>query len=80
MATKHDLGGWVIDALGALDSSASLIAISRQIWEQHEAELRNSGDLFFTWQYDTRWAAHRLRSQGRLRPATESPRGVWELP
>jgi hypothetical protein len=75
MATKYDLADWVVDALRALGGSASLIAVCRQIWEQHEAELRRSGDLFFTWQYDTRWAAYRLRVQRRLRPASESPRG-----
>ena len=76
MATKHDLGGWIVDALGAFGGSASLVEICRQIWEQHETELRGSGDLFFTWQYDTRWAAHRLRVQRRLKPASESPR-LW---
>lgn len=79
MATKHDLQDWIIDALTPLGGSARLVAIARVIWAAHEGELRNSGDLFFTWQYDMRWAANRLRRMGRLRPAEVSPSGVWEL-
>jgi hypothetical protein len=79
LATKFDLDTWVIEALHQLGGSASLIDTCRVIWRDHETELRASGDLLYTWQYDTRWAAHRLRVKGRLKPAVESPRGVWEL-
>jgi hypothetical protein len=79
MATKFDLDSWVIASLEELGGSASLVEISRLIWRDHESELRASGDLLYTWQYDARWAAHRLRVQKRLKSAGESPRGVWEL-
>jgi len=79
VATKYDLEDWVVDVLQKRGGSAPLIEICRLIWRDRESELRASGDLFYTWQYDVRWAAHRLRRRGRLRPADESPRGVWEL-
>jgi hypothetical protein len=60
-------------------SNASVVEVSRRIWQAHETDIRTSGDLLFTWQYDVRWAAHTLRRDGVLKPADESPRGVWEL-
>jgi hypothetical protein len=79
MAVKEDLQTWVVDALQALGRRATVVEVSRHVWAQHEAELRTSGDLFYTWQYDIRWAAHQLRLHGVLKPAEVSPRGIWEL-
>jgi hypothetical protein len=79
LATKDDLQDWIIEALNSLGGSAKLVMIAKKIWAAHEQELRSSGDLFFTWQYDMRWAANRLRRMGRLKPAEVSPAGVWEL-
>ena len=79
MATKHDLQDWVRFALRDLGGSASLVAVAKHIWATHESELKSSGDLFFTWQYDMRWAANVLRRRGVMKPAEASPTGVWEL-
>ncbi len=79
MATKDDLQEWIRLALRELDGRAHLVAIARHIWKKHESDLRESGDLFYTWQYDMRWAANRLRRRGILRPAEDSPLGIWEL-
>jgi hypothetical protein len=49
------------------------------VWKNHENELRRSGDLFFTWQYDIRWTATQLRKEGVMRAANLSPKGTWEL-
>ena len=38
-----------------------------------------SDDLFYTWQYDFRWAATELRKEGIIRSADLSPKGIWEL-
>ncbi len=78
MATKQDLQGWIIDALKAHGGSGSVVDVSRAVWEAHEEELKRSGSLFFTWQYDLRWAAKVLRDAGRLAPAGKS-RGPWRL-
>lgn len=79
MATKYDLQQWVEDALRSLGGSGTVVDVARAIWERHEADLRNSGDLFYTWQYDMRWAAQALRDTGRARPDSDTPRGRWEL-
>jgi hypothetical protein len=79
MATKYDLQAWVEDALGFLGGSGTVVEVARVIWDRHEAELRDSGDLFYTWQYDMRWAAQALRDTGRARAASVTRRGRWEL-
>jgi hypothetical protein len=66
MSTRSDLLDWVVEALVALGGSGSVIEVSRQVWATHSDDLGSSGDLFFTWQYDLRWAAKRLRDAGRL--------------
>ena len=49
------------------------------VWRDHEPDLRASGDLFFTWQYDIRWAAQRLRDQRVFVPNAGAPQGFWQL-
>lgn len=53
--------------------------ICKRIWEAHETDLRASGDLFYTWQYDVRWAANRLRRTKVMKANEVSPKGMWEL-
>tara|TARA_B100001179_G_C18249194_1_gene257551 strand:+ start:289 stop:531 length:243 start_codon:yes stop_codon:yes gene_type:complete len=79
MATKSDLMDWVLEALGNLGGHGSVVAVSREIWQVHESDLRHSGDLFFTWQYDVRWAAQKLRDSGRLKPAVKGASSGWAL-
>jgi hypothetical protein len=79
MLSRADLEGFVVQALKAHQGHASIVEICRFVWENHEAQLRQSGDFFYTWQYDIRWAATRLRKRRLLKPADSSPAGVWEL-
>jgi hypothetical protein len=62
-----------------LGGSATPAEACEHIWNTYEQELRESGKLFFTWQYDVRWAALVLRKNRIIKPAEDSPRGVWEL-
>ena len=80
MATKQDLQDWVLEAVKAEGGSAGPVAVARQIWQQHEHDLRQSGDLFYTWQYDMRWAAQVLRDGGKLAKVDGSRAGTWNLP
>ena len=75
MSTKSDLQEWIIEALEALGGEAHLTRIAEHIWENHQAELQTSGDLFFTWQYDMRWQAQHLQDAGKLKKLTKS----WRL-
>jgi hypothetical protein len=79
VATKHDLQLWIQEALEALGGAGTVVNVARVIWQRHEADLRASGDLFYTWQYDMRWAAQVLRDTGQAKPDSETARGWWEL-
>lgn len=79
MITKDMLEDLIVEALNSLGGSASLIDVCRYVWTTYSVELERSGDLLFTWQYDIRWAATRLRESGALKQAGVSPKGVWEL-
>jgi hypothetical protein len=76
---REQMQGWITSILKSNGGQATLIDVSKSVWHEHEAELRASGDGFFTWQYDLRWAADQLRRNGVLKPAALSPRSVWEL-
>ena len=79
MATKHDLIDWLYEALQASGGKGRIVDLCKYVWKNYETDLRASGDLFYTWQYDIRWAAYQLRKAGKLKSATDSPKGILEL-
>ena len=78
MATREDLVDWVYIAIQEAGGAAPPAAVAKHIWLHHEDELRHSGDLFFTWQYDMRWATHKLRKAKKLRPAHRNDT-LWRI-
>jgi hypothetical protein len=76
---RKQITSWVTDALNDLGGSASFLDISKHVWEHKEVEIRQIENLLYEWQYELRWAAYFLRREGILKPAAESPKGVWEL-
>ena len=79
MLSKNDLKDVVFDAIRPKGGRASIVEVAEIIWRDHGDELSKSGPLFFTWQYDMRWAATALRRDGKLAAEASSQRGVWEL-
>lgn len=79
MADRDDLDNWVVDALTSLGGKGTIVEIAKYIWDNHESDLQDSGNLFYTWQYDFRWSGKRLRDQNIIKPAKTSPSGVWIL-
>lgn len=79
MADRNDLDNWVVDALTSLGGKGTIVEIAKYIWDNHESDLRDSGNLFYTWQYDFRWSGKRLRDQNIIKPAETSPSGIWIL-
>lgn len=79
IVVKRDLPKLVKEALESAGGSATIVSIARYIWNSYEDDLKESGDLFYTWQYDIRWAANELRRKGEMKGAKSSPKGVWEL-
>ena len=76
---KIILENWIEEALNENNGSGSVLEVAKIIWKNHEEDLKASGNLFYTWQYNYRWAATNLRHKGILKPANESPNGIWEL-
>jgi hypothetical protein len=77
--TKQDLKDHVVAALRARGGGGSVVDVCQYIWSNYRRDLEASGDLFYTWQYDVRWAAYELRREGVLKTVEDSPRGIWEL-
>jgi hypothetical protein len=75
--TMADLKEAVFQAVISLGGKAKLIDIAKHIWVHRESDLRASGDRFYKWQYEMRWAAKNLRDEGRFAPAEDSPKGIW---
>ena len=79
MTTREVLQDWVIDALKSLSGTGTIVQVAKHIWENHSKELKSSGDLFYTWQYDMRWAATKLRKRKIILAAEVSQKGQWRL-
>jgi len=71
-----------------LGGSATMMDIFKKFWVLHGKDLNEKDDIFYTWNYDIRWAATELRKQGRMKPARSrenmhganaSPTGIWEI-
>ena len=78
--TKLDLPPHLLDIVVALGGSVTVLEASREFWQRHEPELRVSGDLFYTWQYELRWAAQELRDSGKLAATGRGASSRWALP
>ena len=79
MAKREDMMDWIIEALKASGGKAWPKDVSKFIWENYESELQKSGSLMYTWQYDVRWAAQKLRDTGRLKAVHGRRDLPWEL-
>ncbi len=76
---KQDLWDSLYKTIETLGGLANIVQICSAFWDKYEHELEESGTLFYTWQYDIRWAATMLRKQGRMKAADRSPKGIWEI-
>lgn len=79
MADKRSLQDWILLALMDSDGEASVLEVSKWVWQNREDELRRSGNLFYTWQYDLRWAAQLLRNEGVLQATGRGRGSTWRL-
>ena len=76
---RSDLDAIVVECLEALGGEGTIVEVAREIWLRYEAELRHSGDLFFTWQYDIRWSKTRLRDSGKVALGRLGNWSTWVL-
>lgn len=70
---------WLVEALRKLGGSGTVLQVSKVVWETHGTDLRDAGDLLFTWQYDLRWAANALRAEGVLEAVHGARNRPWTL-
>lgn len=76
---RTDLPEYLFATLISIGGKGSIVEICKRFWKEHSDELEKSGDMFYTWQYDIRWAATELRKQKRIKAAGISPKGTWEI-
>ena len=79
MRNREDLQDWVYQALKSLGGKGRIVDVAKYIWKYYEEDLKASGDMFYTWQYDMRWAATKLRGSKKILPAEKSQKGEWKL-
>lgn len=79
MLIRDNLKTFVLEALVVHNGKAHLTQVAKHIWDNHLVEIQAATSLKYTWQYDMRWAATRLRKEGVLKPAESCDKGVWEL-
>ena len=79
--SRADVADWIVEALKALGGEAHMHVVAKKLWEQNGHRLTTDDAMFYTWQYDMRWAAQNLRDEGRLNNSGNSdlPKGVWAL-
>ncbi len=86
---RNDLPDLLYDIIASFGGKASMMDVFRKFWDIYADELKKSGDIFYTWNYDIRWAATELRKAKRMKQASskenpgslisESPKGIWEI-
>lgn len=79
MADRSSLKGWVLAALRELGGAGKIVDVCKIVWRDHGEELEASGDLFYAWQYDIRWAAQYLRDNGYLVAVQRRRDAPWVL-
>lgn len=85
---RENLPDILHEILKDLGGRASMMDVFKNFWKKYKGELRESDDIFYTWNYDIRWAATELRKRRIMKPASTkenthgqniSPKGIWEL-
>ena len=61
-----------------MDGNGYILDISKKFWIKYKDNITPNNNLFYTWQYDIRWAATELRKNNiMVRPDLE--KGLWTL-
>lgn len=76
---RNTMTVWVLEALQNLGGKGKVLEVCKNVWANHGEEIKSSGDMFFIWQYEIRWAADKLRKQGKILPFEPKSRSFWVL-
>lgn len=86
--TRTDLPNILYQIIDELGGRAKMMDIFKSFWAKYKNVLNEDEDIFYTWNYDIRWAATQLRKEKRMKPAETrentcgapvSPKGIWEI-
>lgn len=86
--TRKDLPEILYDLIKELGGRAEMMEVFKAFWEKYKTQLHETDDIFYTWNYDIRWAATKLRKSKKMKQASRqenshggyaSPRGIWEI-
>ena len=69
----------VCEALESLGGEGTIVDTAAVIWKNYKDDLESSGDIFYTWQYDMRWARHKLSKTGKLTTEKRGKESIWKL-
>ena len=79
MASRNDMKIWVAAALVSMGGKGWPKDVAKYIWDNYEVQIKLSGSLLYTWQYDARWAATAMRKEGVLKAVHGKTNKPWEL-
>ncbi|CNG52390.1 hypothetical protein OU748_004144 [Yersinia enterocolitica] len=79
MVTRDSMKVWIVECLNSRGGAGWPKDVAKYVWEKYESELKASGDILYTWQYDLRWAAQQLRNADILKPVNNRRDLPWEL-
>lgn len=86
--TRNELPKILCEILKGFGGRAKMMDVFKEFWRLYGNKMSPSEDIFYTWNYDIRWAATKLRKNGIMRQAKEqentygqdiSSKGIWEL-
>ena len=85
---KKDLPKILYSILTDLGGSANMLTVFKEFYRVYGPQIKEDNPLFYTWNYDIRWAATTLRKQGIMAPAKKNEnshgeditaKGIWAL-
>lgn len=79
MVKREDMKPWVVAALESMGGAGWPREVAKYIWDNYESEIKRSGSLLYTWQYDVRWTAMAMRKEGAIKPVGGRTDKPWEL-
>lgn len=48
---RYDLPDILYNSIKDMGGRTNIVDVCKYVWQQHQQELLDSGDLFYTWQY-----------------------------
>lgn len=72
---RDDFMPLIMAALNANGGSLKISEVCEFVWINYNARISMS-QVLYTWQYDIRWAANKLRRQNKIK---SDPRGSWTI-